>query len=220
MGKNIGRRAPNFRAPLIWQPIFTFAAAAADLGYTTGVWELKSAKEAAFGHYVTIWSKQPTGEWKITLDVGTENSQPIASPTSLQVLAPDVSAMQSNEKARANLQRVQRRFGEAAYSGVGKAILDNASDDVCVFRNKSFPAVGLVAARLMLASENGKERVDPRGSNMSRSGDLSYTYGNYSEERGYIVERGIYVRIWRTNMNGDWKLVLDLQKKLPSVQKQ
>ena len=50
---------------------------------------------------------------------------------------------------------------------------------------------------------------------MSRSGDLYYSYGNYSEERGNVVERGIYIMIWRANMNGDWKLVLDLRKKLP-----
>jgi ketosteroid isomerase-like protein len=213
-GKKYWAARSQFPGTLIWQPIFTFAAAAADLGYTTGVWELKNAKESAFGHYITIWAKQSTGQWRIALDVGTENSQPTASPPSLQVLASDVSAVQSNEKARANLEKVQHRFADAAHIGVGKAILDDASDDIRVYRNKSLPAVGLVAAKLMLGSENGKETVEPRGSNMSTSGDLAYTYGNYSEERGNVVERGIYLMIWRANMNGDWKLALDLQKKL------
>jgi hypothetical protein len=50
---------------------------------------------------------------------------------------------------------------------------------------------------------------------MSSSDDLYFSYGNYSEKRGNVTERGIYVMIWRANMNGDWKLALNLQKKLP-----
>ena len=50
---------------------------------------------------------------------------------------------------------------------------------------------------------------------MSSAGDLYYRYGNYSEEHGNVVEHGIYIMIWRANMNGDWKLALNLQKKLP-----
>jgi hypothetical protein len=71
----------------------------------------------------------------------------------------------------------------------------------------------------MLTSEHGKVSFEPGGSKMSRSRDLSYSYGNYSEERGNATEHGIYLIIWRANMNGDWKLALNLQKKLPPGEK-
>src|SRR6266481_400206 len=218
-GKKYWARRTNFPGTLIWQPIF--AAGAADLGYTTGMWELKKENEPlslGFGHYVTVWAKEAKGKWKIALDVGTENPQPPESSLGLQVLPPDFAAgTQPHENARRILQKAERQFTKAAHNNVGQAILDCATDDVRVYREKSFPAVGLVAARLMLTSEHGKVTFEPGDSKMSGSGDLSYSYGNYSEERGNGVERGIYLMIWRANMNGDWKLALNLQKKLPSA---
>src|SRR5205823_4346042 len=206
----------DFSGMLIWQPIFAFAARAADLGYTTGMWELKKRNETlslGFGHYVTIWVRQRDGGWKIALDVGTENPQPPESSSSLQVLPPDVTAgTQPQENSRRSLQKAERQFGEAARNGIGQAILDYATDDMRVYREKSFPAVGLVAAKLMLTPEHGKVTFESGGSKMSRSGDLSYSYGKYSKERGDVVGRGIYLMIWRANMNGDWKLAFNLQR--------
>ena len=222
-GKKYWAGRTDFPGILIWQPIFAFAAGAADLGYTTGMWELKKENEPlslGFGHYVTVWAKQPNGKWKIALDVGTENPQPPESSPGLQVLPPDITAgTQPQENARRSLQKAERQFTKAAHNNIGQAILDCATDDVRVYREKSFPAVGLVAARLMLTSEHGKVTFEPGNSKMSGSADLSYSYGNYSEDRGNAVERGIYLMIWRANMNGDWKLALNLQKKRPSAAK-
>ena len=219
-GKKYWAGRTNFPGTLIWQPIFAFAAGAADLGYTTGIWELRKGNEPlslAFGNYLTVWAKQRNGQWKIALDVGTENPQPSEPPPSLQLLPPDVTAgTQPQENSRRSLQKAERQFAEAAHAGIGKAILDYASDDIRVYREKSFPAVGLVAAKLMLNSEHGNVSFESGGSKMSRSGDLSYSYGNYSKEHGDVVEHGIYLMIWRADMNGDWKLALNLQKKLPS----
>lgn len=207
----------NFPGILIWQPIFAAASAAGDLGYTTGPWELKNQNESGslgYGNYVTIWSKQPNSEWKIALDVGTENPQPTEPPANLQVLPPDATAgKRSLDSARANLQKTQRRFLESARRDNAKAILDSASENIRAYREKSAPAVGLVAAQLMLSSEHAKVVYEFGGSKISSSGDLSYTYGNYSQERANLDEHGIYVMIWRADLNGDWKLILHLQKK-------
>src|SRR5436305_7591853 len=222
-GKKYWAGRTNFPGTLIWQPIFAFAAGAADLGYTTGIWELKKGNEPlslGFRHYVTVWAKQPKGQWKIALDVGTENPQPTESSSNLQVLPPDVTAgTQPQENSQRSLRKAQRQFAQTAHNGIGKAILDYASDDIRVYRNKSFPAVGLLAAKLMLTSEHSKVTFESGGSRMSKSGDLSYSYGNYAEERGNVVEHGIYLMIWRANMNGDWKLALNLQKNLPTAAK-
>jgi hypothetical protein len=188
------------------------------------MWELKKGSEPlslGFGHYVTVWAKQPNGQWKIALDVGTENPQPPESSPGLQVLPPDVTAVaQPLENARRSLQKSERQFSKAAHNNnIGQAILECATEDIRVYREKSFPAVGIVAARLMLTPEHGKVTFEAGTSKMSGSADLSYSYGNYSEDRGNIVERGIYLMIWRANMNGDWKLALNLHKKNPAAAK-
>jgi ketosteroid isomerase-like protein len=214
-GKKYWASRTDFPGTLIWQPIFAFAGTG-ELGYTTGVWELKKGDEPSlgFGHYITIWAKQRDGRWKIALDVGTENPQPREPPSKLEILPPEIT-QQSRDEAHRNLRKAEGNFSGAARNDVGKAILDFATDDIRVYRDNSFPAVGLVAVKLMLGSEHEQVTFESAGSKMSSSGDLYFSYGNYSEKRGNIVEPGIYVTIWRANMNGDWKLALDLQKKLP-----
>ena len=119
------------------------------------------------------------------------------------------------EDARRELRKAEGKFAETAWNDIGKAMIDSAAEDVRVYRDKSFPAVGLVAVRLVVSSEHGQITFEADGSKMSSSGDLYYRYGNYSEERGNVVKHEIYVMIWRANMKGDWRLVLDLRKKLP-----
>ena len=208
----------EFAGTLVWQPIFAAVAAAGDLGYTTGPWELKNKRQGAslgFGNYVTVWRKQSGGAWKIALDVGTENPQPSQAPPPLQVLPADATAGQHPVvEARHNLDKTLHVFTEEARRGIGGAIVACAADEIRVLRDKSFPAVGLAAAQVILSSEHGKVGRRLEVTKLSSSGDLCYTYGKYSEERGNLSERGIYVMIWRLDLNSDWKIVFDLQKKL------
>ena len=215
-GKKYWASRTDFPGTLIWQPIFAFVSGAGELGYTTGVWELKKGNEPSlgFGHYLTIWAKQRDGKWKIALDIGTENPQPREPPPNLEILPPEIT-QQPRDDAHRNLRKAEAKLIDAARTDIGKAIIDSATDDIRIYRDNSFPAVGLVGVKLMLGSEHEQVTFESAGSKMSSSSDLYFSYGNYSEKHGNVTERGIYVMIWRANMNGDWKLALNLQKKLP-----
>jgi ketosteroid isomerase-like protein len=213
-GKKYWASRKDFPGTLIWQPSFAAATRAADLAYTTGPWEMKKKGEEislAYGHYVTVWKKQPGETWRMVLDVGIDHAQPIDSPPALQILPPDPTAGERPlEAAKRSLQKAMRDFVESARRNVGKALLAHASDDIRIYREQSFPAVGLDAARLMLSSDNGAVSREFGATKLSDSGDMCVSYGNYSG----VGDRGIYVMIWRIDMNGDWKLALDLQKKV------
>ena len=217
-GKKYWASRTNFPGTLIWQPTFVAVARAADLGYTTGPWELKKKDEQislAYGQYLTIWKRKPEERWKMALDVGTENAQPTSPPAQLEILPPDPTAGERPvEEARQSLRKAIRAFLHAAQRNIGKAISTNAAEEIRVFREQSFPAVGLTAARLMLSSATGKVIREPGAIELSNSADLAYTHGNYAEDRAIAIEHGIYVMIWRIDMNGDWKLVCDVQKKV------
>lgn len=65
---------PNWS--ITWAPLYAEAAQSADLGYTTGSFEIhdKSSEGTPVvrkGSYVTIWRKQPDGTWKVALDIGS-----------------------------------------------------------------------------------------------------------------------------------------------------
>jgi ketosteroid isomerase-like protein len=217
-GKKYWGSRKDFPGVLIWQPVFAITSRAGDLGFTTGPWELKSKTDQTslgYGSYVTVWGKQAAEDWKILLDVGIENPQPTEAPGPLQVLPPDATAgARPVDIARPSLQKTQRRFLEASRKDSGKAVIDFASDEVRIYRDKAGPAIGKLAAQVMLGSQHGQLKSEFGGSKLSRSGDLAYFYGKYSEERTNTQLKGISLTIWRTDLNGDWKIVLDLQKEL------
>ena len=201
---------------LIWRPAFATAARTGELGYTTGPWELKKARDdtkaQAFGQYVTIWKRSADGAWKVVVDVGVEHPQPMEPPGEVEIFLPEFHIFQP-ESAREKLETAERTFAELLSTDAGAAVMAKASDDVRIFRRGVFPAIGKTAAHLMLSSDHGKTKRIRAGGDISRSNDLAYSYGEYSTERTNVTEQGIYLSIWQLDLNTDWKLVLDLQKR-------
>ena len=61
-------------AILIWEPYRAEVGAGGDLGFTMGKWTLSSnsndSSSQSQGHYISIWRKQPDGNWKYIFDSG------------------------------------------------------------------------------------------------------------------------------------------------------
>jgi ketosteroid isomerase-like protein len=207
---------------LSWQPIFASIARSGDLGYTTGPWEYRKTRDdpkpQAFGHYNTLWRKNAAGVWRVVVDVGTEHRQPSEPPDEVETFLPDFPVARP-ESVREKLQEAQKSFTELLAKDAGAAVLAKAGDNVRVYRRGEFPAVGKTAAQLMLSSDHGKETRTRAGGEVSRSNDLAYEYGEYSNEHANVTERGIYFAIWQLDLSSDWRLVLDLQKKAPPEKK-
>ena len=58
-----------------WRPILSGADGA--LGWTAGVYESTgSGGDLRSGRYVTIWRREPDGQWKVVFDIGVPNPPP------------------------------------------------------------------------------------------------------------------------------------------------
>ena len=57
---------------LTWKPSKAEISSSGDLGFTYGIYELKTNDTSYKGTYVTIWKKHPDGSWKFVLDSGNE----------------------------------------------------------------------------------------------------------------------------------------------------
>ena len=61
---------------LSWKPSKAEIAKSGDLGYSYGIYELKTKDTLLKGTYVSIWKKQSNGVWKFVLDSGNEGISP------------------------------------------------------------------------------------------------------------------------------------------------
>lgn len=217
------------RALLAWQPIFADVAEAGDLGYTTGPWEfkddIKDVRPSGYGDFVTLWKKQADGSWKFVVDLGISHPESSGALKLWQIADEDGKRLTKLgrsidlKRARQSLVRQDLEFSNAALTfGFLKAFQTYAAGEVRLFREKSNPFIGKQAAILALTNRKELLAWQATGEDVSRSGDLGYTYGSYSANSNdatkKLVERGNYLRIWK-KQNGVWKVVLDVANPLP-----
>jgi ketosteroid isomerase-like protein len=55
-----------------WDPQGGDVSGSGDMGFTYGVYEIRTETERQKGTYVTIWRKQKDGRWKYVLDAGAQ----------------------------------------------------------------------------------------------------------------------------------------------------
>lgn len=219
---------PSDKRPLLaWRPAFADIALAEDMGYTFGPWEfkadIKDAKPAAYGHFVTVWKRQADGGWKFVIDHGVSHPQPQAPIAPFQ-LSTDYrrkswkASKPDLESTRRGLLDQDRQFSDAlSKQGLLKAFLAYASTSARLFRDGKYPFTGADAvtqAIAPLSSNNVTLSWEPAGGDVSQSEDLGYTYGTYGEvnriDQQKTVERGNYMRIWKKE-KGVWKFVVDVE---------
>lgn len=81
------------------------------------------------------------------------------------------------ESVRQRLEDAEKNFTESLARDAGAAALAEAGDDIRVYRRGAVPAVGKIAAKLMLGSDQEKQTRKRAGDGQSRSDDLAYDYG-------------------------------------------
>lgn len=60
---------------LTWQPETAQVSASLDLGYTMGKWQFAAGSDSVIssGNYLTVWSKDDDGSWKVAVDIGNDD---------------------------------------------------------------------------------------------------------------------------------------------------
>jgi len=221
-GREAWGKRPENGLDLVWEPTFAAIARSADFGYDTGPakWRAnkKEEKFAGYGQFVSIWKKQKDGSWKVALDCGIENPEPTGKPETLRIAVPEEGMTEKVEPATRRLAwpEAQKTFVALAKLDFTRAFRDSASSAVRLFRNGSFPALGVESGTKLLGSEQAGMTMEILQSDISSSADLAYHYGKYSDTRSTGATTGHFFQIWQTDSAGSWKLVLDWQQALPA----
>ena len=215
------RPVPATRPPveLNWRPIYADVSRAGDLGYTTGPYTFKDLSPekgpTRYGYYFSIWKKQANGEWKVAVDCGIgtpdhANQNPDFRP------APQVKWKASRklnlENERTSLIDLDRQFLKTSESlGIVESYLRYFGSEARLHRDGLLPMTERAAIRSYLSSQISKLSWTPIKSDVAQSVDLGYTYGSYELKFAGTnkTEEGYYVRVWKRDDRGNWKLVLD-----------
>jgi ketosteroid isomerase-like protein len=214
------RPAPSF--VLEWDPVAAEVAASGDLGYTSGPWTFKAAKDqpvAGWGNYFSIWRRQDGGPFQLLVDNGIENPEPTtpATPWKAGGALPAHWAAKAGQKVdpaaltEALLAADRELAAAVAKQGTAEGLLSRMTDDARLLRNTIQPMVGKDAIRTALAADPGGLGWEPVKGGVSKAGDFGYTYGTYkrTDKDGALKQEGSYLRAWRRVPDGAWRVVVD-----------
>jgi len=207
---------PESQSALIWAPNFGDISSNGILGYTTGNWEFrakgKSDVPSAFGNFVTVWVRQPSGQYRWVVDIGVSHSKPDKYTDSFA--GPAIPGTGNPGKVSA-ADSANRFYQMAGNQDLERAYSAFADEKVRFYRENEFPLVG----RNQLIDRVKKAKgmyTFPKRSVFFETDDLAYVNNSYTftPEKG-SVETGNFLQIWKF-VGGKWKIVLDIFKPVPA----
>lgn len=223
------RPAPATRPPgvLNWEPIYADIAQAGDLGYTTGPYTFTDTSPqknpARYGFYFSVWKKQTDGSWKVAIDCGIQtpdhSGQKFEFKAAPQTRPSDVKAKFDPDKERNSLMELDRSFQrEVSALGTERTYVKYMSANARLHRNEVLPLTDIKSIQAYLHEAKTEFTASaPIKADISMSNDLGYTYGSYELKSAATSdpEKGYYVRVWKRDSQGQWKLALDTLSPIP-----
>jgi ketosteroid isomerase-like protein len=140
------------------------------------------------------------------------------------VAAPNPLTDTSVKPGQMILFDLEARFAKDVAERGGKAFADWFADDGVTLNNGQSPVIGKVAI-MKSASWTAKEYQltwTPTEAVMGPSGDMGYTWGHFEghskDANGFpVTTSGRYMTIWRRQLDGAWKVVLDAGSNEPAT---
>jgi len=123
------------------------------------------------------------------------------------------------EKWKKEIVEVEQNFTlMAAEEGISKAFMAYAAEDAVLMRNNKL-VIGKGNFQDLFESQASKPRDEklswkPDFVDVSASGDLGYTYGqftySFTDSSGTTIEsKGVFHTVWKRQADGSWRFVWD-----------
>jgi len=204
------QKRPKSPALLTWNPEWIEVSSNGALAYSigNGVYRPKGKDDAAqyHSHYLSIWSRQPNGEYRAVLDVGITHDRPATTITEWK--SPTATG-------NATLQNPAGDHSVPFYltmetAGAAKAYKAFLAEDAFLMRDGHQPFVGKKAALAFIESEKPAIKFAKRKS-FIEAGDLAWVSNGYSitDRTGTEVERGSFIQVWKLR-DGKWQIAADV----------
>lgn len=211
-------KQPAGPAALTWNPILINVSSNGAVAYSIGnsVYRPKGKDDptAYAGHYISIWMRQPNGDYRAVLDTGINHEAPARTITDWT----SKKGNENNERAPSAAADFSVGFYQLVEAGSTIKAYEKYLDyEAIMMRNGSQPFHGRKAAVAYLESQKGQVKYAKRKS-FVEAADLGYVHGPYSitDKSGSETERGNYVQVWRFR-GGRWQIVADVLIPIPKA---
>jgi ketosteroid isomerase-like protein len=206
---------PFSELEITWEPRVGDLAQSNDIGWLTGPSTIIShtggPAAPRFGNYLSVWRRQPDGNWRVYIDVGVNTPElPAFEAGFTRFPFPErYSGSDNKESATLSLASADRALNEQiSAAGAATAYAERTTAASRLHRPGSPPAVGqAIAAWLSAHATSMSARFTSAES--ARSADMGYSYGTYSVTAP-AAETGAYLRVWTRDARGTWFVVADV----------
>ncbi|HEX5069818.1 MAG TPA: nuclear transport factor 2 family protein [Vicinamibacterales bacterium] len=191
---------------LMWEPFTGHISSDGTLGWLTGGFvSMNQAQHEVVGQgaYFSVWKRQPDGTWRVWLDEGIGLPQIWQGAAPFRV-APDPdtgtigSATETIDAA------------EASIASNLDAWRGRLSADVRLHLDAHMPFVGRDAV-IASTRANTAATYTLLRSEVAGSGDLAVTIGAL-DLRSTPAQHGSWVRVWKRDVTGRWRIVFQTEK--------
>ena len=122
--------------------------------------------------------------------------------------------IKNNDDKKAEMIAAEISFSKfSELKGTRKALMEYIDSEGVLLRPNIMPLVGADAIDFISQANDTAYTMiwQPKGGNIAESGELGYTFGIYSITPKYkdSIMQGTYVNIWKKQVDGTWKLLLD-----------
>lgn len=210
-----GKR-PESPTALTWNPVWIDVSSNGALAYSIGnsIFKPKGKDDTneIHGHYLSVWGRQPGGNYLALLDTGINHDKPASVPTEYNTPI-DIAGDKNEAKLSAADSAVG--FYNMADAGSIKAYKAYLADDAVLMREGKEPFWGKKAAIKFLEGQRPRVKFAKRKA-FIESPDLAYVYNTYTliDAKGIETERGNFVQVWKLR-KGKWLIAADVWTVIP-----
>lgn len=214
-GKEVwSKRAPSPRI-LKWEPEYMDISLSRDFGVSTGPWEAQeyrpNTSPVGTGYFLSVWAVGEDGKWKVKLDAGISCPPPPDEKKHLFSFPegddkPVLDPPRQKYDAKILIDEESEMLGTWKKNPSFSTWSSFLEKDARIMRNGHLPSQDRDTLRKWISEVGNMLTWEAQGGAVASSADLACTYG-IAEAQG---KKGNFVRIWRKNAEGQWKITIDM----------
>jgi ketosteroid isomerase-like protein len=207
---------PPTAQELKWEPRTGDIAASGEIGWLTGPSTFidHTSKDAkpGYGNYLSIWRKQPDGQWRVFIDVGASTPELVSfAPGFVRFpFGARYTGTGGKGDATTSLTSADRALNERLAAGAAAAYAPTLTAASRLHRTGFMTSVGPGPIREWLASKAVGMTALSGTAEAAGSGDWGFSYGLYELKGSLPPQNGAYLRIWIRDAAGAWWIAADV----------